>query len=182
VDFIQAGPPPVYLGYGSLSAINESDSTALMLRALEIAGQRGVILLPGEEAASARLPENVFAVQSVPHDWLFPRMAAVVHHGGAGTTAAGLRAGKPAVVVPFLGDQFFWGDRIFRLGVGPKPLRARQLTAEKLARAITAATTDERMARRAAAIGQRIRAEDGVARAVEAVESIVGPGGPAQME
>lgn len=176
VEFIQAGPPPVYLGYGSLSAVKGTDSAALMVRALQLAGQRGIVMLSAEEAESAHLPESVFALQSVPHDWLFPQMAVVVHHGGAGTTGAGLRAGIPTVVVPFLGDQFFWGDRVFRLGAGPRPVPAKQLTAEKLAGAIRAAAGDERMARRAAAIGNRIRSEDGIAAAVEVVESIVRKG------
>jgi UDP:flavonoid glycosyltransferase YjiC (YdhE family) len=106
----------------------------------------------------------------VPHDWLFPRTAAVVHHGGAGTTAAGLRAGVPSVVVPFMSDQPFWGRRVFALGAGPEPIPRKQLTAEKLARAISAAVTDPVIRRRAANVGRLIRAEDGVARAADLID------------
>jgi len=109
-------------------------------------------------------------VESVPYDWLFPRVAAVVHHGGAGTTSAGLRAGVPSIVVPFFGDQPFWGQRIADLGVGPAPIPRRTLTAARLAQAIRRAVTDEAMQQRAADLGARIRAEDGVARAVAVIQ------------
>jgi sterol 3beta-glucosyltransferase len=100
-------------------------------------------------------------------------MAAVVHHGGAGTSAAGLHAGVPAVVTPFFGDQPFWGQRIHALGVGPKTIPRPQLTADNLARVINAAVSDSGMAERAARLGEKIRAEDGIGRAVE----ILGQGG-----
>jgi sterol 3beta-glucosyltransferase len=96
-------------------------------------------------------------------------MAAVVHHGGAGTTAAGLRAGKPTVVCPYFHDQPFWGKVVHDLGAGPRPIPQRELTADRLAEAIQAATADEGVRQRAAALGEKIRAEDGVARAVEAI-------------
>jgi UDP:flavonoid glycosyltransferase YjiC (YdhE family) len=105
-------------------------------------------------------------VDGVPHSWLFPRMAAVVHHGGAGTTAAGLAAGLPSVVVPFHGDQPFWARRVADLGVGPAPIPRKKLTVDRLVRAIDAAVTDTAMRRRAADLGARISAEDGIARAV----------------
>ena len=96
-------------------------------------------------------------------------MVALVHHGGAGTTGAGLRAGKPTVTCPFFGDQPFWGRRVAALGVGPKPIPPRRLTAERLAQAIRSATTDEDMRTRAAEIGEKVRTEDGVARAVKII-------------
>jgi UDP:flavonoid glycosyltransferase YjiC (YdhE family) len=96
-------------------------------------------------------------------------MAAVVHHGGAGTTSAGLRAGVPSVIVPFFVDQPFWGQRVLELGVGPRPVPYTRLSAEKLADAIEVAVNDRGMRARAAALGARIRAENGVARAVEAI-------------
>jgi sterol 3beta-glucosyltransferase len=106
--------------------------------------------------------------RDIPHDWLFPQIAAVVHHGGSGTTAAGLRAGVPSVVIPFFGDQPFWGRCVAELGVGPSPISLKRLTVERLAGAIRAAIGDERMQARAAALSRQIRAEDGVTRAVEA--------------
>jgi UDP:flavonoid glycosyltransferase YjiC (YdhE family) len=109
-------------------------------------------------------------IGSAPHTWLFPRMAAVVHHGGAGTTAAGLRAGVPSIVVPFFGDQPFWGQRVAALGVGPAPIPRQKLTADALAQAIQHATTDTTMQRKAAELGAKIRAEDGVAEAVKQIE------------
>ncbi len=116
------------------------------------------------------LPDHVFQIDAAPHDWLFPRTAAVVHHGGAGTTAAGLRAGVPSIVVPFFADQDFWGERVHALGAGPKPIPQKQLTAEWLAEAIRVAVTDQAMRARAADLGRRIRAEDGVGRAVEVIQ------------
>jgi UDP:flavonoid glycosyltransferase YjiC (YdhE family) len=115
-------------------------------------------------------PENVFTIESIPHDWLFPRVAAAVHHGGSGTTAAALRAGIPMAVVPFFADQPFWGQRVAALGVGPAPIPRKQLTVERLATAIQIVTGDTGMRARAAALGERIRAEDGVARAVELIQ------------
>ena len=109
-------------------------------------------------------------IDSVPFDWLFPRMAAVVHHGGAGTTSMGLRAGVPAVVTPFMGDQPFWGRRVHELGAGPQPIPRRHLTAERLAQAIHAAVSDESMADTAARLGERIRGENGVATAISIIE------------
>ncbi|HKZ70928.1 MAG TPA: nucleotide disphospho-sugar-binding domain-containing protein [Anaerolineales bacterium] len=113
----------------------------------------------------------MFFVDNVPHAWLFPRMAAVVHHGGAGTTAAGLRSGVPSIIPAFAGDQVAWADRVVKLGVGPRVPGIKQLTAEKLANAIhTAAYGDSALRARAAALGAKIRAENGVARAVEIIE------------
>jgi UDP:flavonoid glycosyltransferase YjiC (YdhE family) len=114
---------------------------------------------------------NVFFVDNVPHAWLFPRMAAVVHHGGAGTTAAGLRSGVPSIIPAFAGDQVAWADRVVKLGVGPRVPGIKQLTAEKLAQAInTAAYGDSALRARAAALGEKIRAENGITRAVEVIE------------
>jgi UDP:flavonoid glycosyltransferase YjiC (YdhE family) len=115
-------------------------------------------------------PANVCFVDDVPHAWLFPKMAAVVHHGGAGTTSAGLRAGVPGIVTAFAGDQVAWAERVAVLGVGPRVPGIKSLTAEKLAAAIQTAVTDTGMRARAAALGQAIRVEDGVARAVEIIE------------
>jgi UDP:flavonoid glycosyltransferase YjiC (YdhE family) len=144
------------------------------MRAVSMTGRRAVVLTGWGGVHPAALPREILAVDWVPFDWLFPRMAAVVHHGGAGTTAAGLRAGVPTIIVPFFLDQFFWGRRVFELGVGPRPIPRRRLAADTLATAIRVAT-DSDMRGRAAALGARIRAENGVARAVATFERHMGP-------
>jgi sterol 3beta-glucosyltransferase len=172
VTFIEDGPPPVYIGFGSMGSRKPEETAHLILQALDETGQRGVLLAGWEGLRAERLPNSVYLAGSVPHSWLFPRMAAVVHHGGAGTTAAGLRAGVPSVVVPFFGDQGFWGRKVADLRVGPWPVPRKQLTAERLAAAIRRATSDEGMSRRAASLGQKIRAEDGTARAAEIIGKV----------
>jgi sterol 3beta-glucosyltransferase len=114
----------------------------------------------------------VLMVKSIPHAWLFPQMAAIVHHGGAGTTAAGLRSGVPSIVIPFFGDQPFWGQRVAELGVGPAPIPRQQLTVDRLAQAIQTAIADRTMRQRAAALGATIQAENGVANAVAIIQNL----------
>jgi sterol 3beta-glucosyltransferase len=111
--------------------------------------------------------DDIFKIERVPYDWLFPQTAAVVHHAGVGTLALGLRAGVPTVTVPFTRDELYWGWQVAGMGVGPAPILRTQLTAERLATALRCATSDEGMRDRVAALGRRIQAEDGVARAVE---------------
>ncbi|MGI5418766.1 glycosyltransferase [Actinomadura luteofluorescens] len=167
-EFLAAGPAPVYVGFGSMVP-KDAEMTGMAVRAaLKLAGVRGIV--QGDPATS---DEDVFAVQDVPHSWLFPRMAAVVHHGGAGTTAAGLRAGVPTVVCPFFGDQPYWGERVAALGAGPAPLPFRAMTVPRLAKKIRRAVQDQGMADRASELGQRIRDEDGVGRAQEIIDSLL---------
>ena len=163
--FLEDGPPPVYVGFGS-AAPDPEGSRAAALAALRRLGLRGVLVTGRSVMASPEVVE----IEGAPHDRLFPRMAAVVHHGGAGTTAEGLRAGRPTAVFPSnFGDQLFWGRRVHALGVGPEPVPQKRLTAEGMVAAIHSITDDEGMRRRAAALGEKIQAEDGVARAVEIV-------------
>lgn len=165
-DFLAAGLAPVAIGFGSMSNRNPAEMTRLIVAAVEKAGQRAVLLSGWQGLASTDLPNSILMIESAPHAWLFPRMAATVHHGGAGTTAAALGAGKPSLVIPFFGDQPFWGQRIADLGVGPAPIPRKRLTVDNLAQAIGQMTTDEAMRHRAAQLGESIRAEDGVARVV----------------
>jgi sterol 3beta-glucosyltransferase len=169
VDFLADGPPPVYVGFGSMGSKKSEQTADMVLDALARSGQRGVLSSGWGGLAKSDLPDGVFMVGSVPHAWLFSQMAAVVHHGGAGTTAAGLRAGVPSVVTPVMGDQGFWGQTVHRLGVGPKPIRRRDLTAGNLGDAIRVATSNKAMCERSAGLGRLIRAEDGVAAAVALV-------------
>ncbi len=168
--FLESGPPPVYVGFGSLNVGDSENKTRLVLRALELSGQRGVLLTGWGGLTRLPTSPNVLFVDNVPHAWLFPRMAAVVHHGGAGTTGAGLRSGAPSIIPAFAGDQVAWADLVVKSGVGPHVLGIKRLTAEKLAGAIHTAVNDSAMRARAAALGEKIRAENGVARAVEVIE------------
>ncbi len=167
--FLEAGPAPVYVGFGSMAGQNPRHLARIVVAALQQAGVRGFLASGWGGLQADDLPASLFALDQAPHDWLFPRMAAVVHHGGAGTTAAGLRAGKPTVICPFIADQPFWGERVFALGAGPAPIPHKQLTAERLVDAIRSATNDAAMQHSAQTLGQRIREEDGVARAMDII-------------
>lgn len=172
LDFLEAGPAPVYIGFGSMSQREPEQIADLVITALERTRQRAILLSGWCGLKSNNLPASVYMIDSIPHAWLFPRLAAVAHHGGAGTTAAGLRAGVPSVIIPFFGDQPFWGKRISDLGLGPEPIPRKKLTVERLAQAIQQAVTDEDMHRRVADLGSKIRAEDGVGKAVEIISQI----------
>lgn len=167
VDFLQSGSPPVYIGFGSMVRRDAKEITGVVLKALEMTNRRGVLAAGWGGLTDSDLPDNVLMVDFVPHEWLFPRMSAVVHHGGAGTTAAGLRAGVPSVIIPFFGDQPFWGWRVAELGVGPLPIPRKKLTAKLLAKAIDFAVNDEHVRKRAEKLGEAIRAERGVDNAVK---------------
>jgi sterol 3beta-glucosyltransferase len=167
--FLEAGPPPVYVGFGSIPSMDPVRTTSMVMEALATAGQRGILASGWGGLTAAPLAEHVYMLDAAPHDRLFPHVAAVVHHGGAGTTAAGLRTGKATVICPFFGDQPFWGRRVAALGVGPAPIAVRYLTAATLSEAIRRAVTDSDMQRRAAELGAMIREEDGVGRAVELI-------------
>lgn len=170
VNFLAAGPPPVYVGFGSMVDHERREVTQLVEQALVRSGQRAVLLEGWSDFGEAGLPDRIYRCESLPHSWLFPRMAAVVHHGGAGTTAAGLRAGKPTVIVPFFADQFFWGWCAYQLGAGPKAIPRKKLSADKLAQALRQAVNDTSMGANADRLGESIRAENGVARAVQLIE------------
>lgn len=168
VDFIADGPPPIYIGFGSTTESDPERLTEIVIKAIKLSGKRGILLSGWAGLSKDKMPNDVFLLEMIPHDWLFPQMAAVVHHGGAGTTAAGLRAGIPNIVIASQAEMYFWGRRVAALGVGPYPILRRELTAERLADAIRIATSDTGMKQRAAELGQRIRSEDGVANAVRA--------------
>jgi sterol 3beta-glucosyltransferase len=172
-SFLEEGEPPVYVGFGSMSGRNPEYFTKVVLEALQKSGQRGVIATGWGGMSVMSVPASVLVLDAAPHGWLFSRMAAVVHHGGAGTTAEGLRAGVPAVIVPFTVDQPFWGNTVKALGAGTEPIPAKGLTADKLAEAIQRATGDPKMRQRAESIGRLIRSEDGIGNAVEIVKQYV---------
>ncbi|KAF7516129.1 hypothetical protein PCG10_002467 [Penicillium crustosum] len=160
--FLNAGPPPIYLGFGSIVLDDPDTLTELIFAAARKTGQR-VLLSKGWGGMGAdqlRIPDGVFMLDNVPHDWLFHHVSCVVHHGGAGTTAAGIAAGRPTVVVPFFGDQPFWGAMIARAGAGPDPIPHKQLTVDNLAEAINVCLTP-RCLERARELASKIAAERG---------------------
>lgn len=170
--FLEAGEPPIYVGFGSMTGRDPQALTRLVLSAAQQVGRRLVIQAGWANLGEARLPEGIFLLQAAPHHWLFPHMCAVVHHGGAGTTAESLRAGRPTMIVPHIADQPYWGSRVAALGVGPPPIPRGRLTVANLAGAIHQAATDEAMRQRAEALGRAIRAEDGLAEALRWIEGL----------
>lgn len=174
ISFLEDGDPPVYIGFGSMGGENPEAMANLTIEALCQSGQRGVLLRGWGGLKPEMVPAEILVVDSVPHSWLFPRMAAVVHHGGAGTTAEGLRAGVPNFIVPFVFDQSFWGARVKALGLGPEPITHKQLTTERLAESIRRAVTDHQMRQRAIACGEAIRNENSLENAVRIIERYLG--------
>jgi sterol 3beta-glucosyltransferase len=172
LDFLQRGSPPVYIGFGSMRSRSPEGTADLVLQAIALTGQRAILQSGWGGLSKRNVPDTVFMADSIPHSWLFPRMAAVVHHGGAGTTAAGFRAGVPSIVIPFFGDQPFWGQRVAELGVGPNPIPRKQLTAERLAKEIHSVTTNRPMRQRAADLGAKIQSEDGIANVIAIVKAM----------
>lgn len=166
--FLDRGAPPVYVGFGSMRTGDPEATGRLVRTALRRAGLRGV--LAGDPATSE---EDMLVIGDTPHDWLFPRMAGVVHHGGAGTTASALRAGVPSLVCPFFGDQTYWAARVHGLGAGPRPLPARRLTAPVLAQRLYALTTNRAYTRASGRLSRALSFEDGTARACSVLDELV---------
>jgi UDP:flavonoid glycosyltransferase YjiC (YdhE family) len=171
VDFLDDGTPPVYVGFGSMPHKRADDTVEIVLEALKLSEHRGLLLKGWGGLSASDLPREVFMLDSAPHDWLFPRMAAVVHHGGAGTTAAGLRAGIPSVLIPHITDQPFWSERVRALGVGPPAMKWRKLDARRLAGAIRLAVEDMPMRVRSEQLGKKLQSEDGISKAVRIIEA-----------
>jgi UDP:flavonoid glycosyltransferase YjiC (YdhE family) len=176
LEFLMDSSLPIYFGFGSMVDHEQEEISQIAINALEETNHRGILLGGWSALGSGHLPDSIFRVDAVPHDWLFPRMGAVIHHGGAGTTAAGLRAGVPSVVVPSFGDQFFWGWRVYKLGAGPKPIPRNKLTVDNLVRAIHQIENDDNLKMKAAQIGQQIRSEKGIDAAVRMIESFARDG------
>jgi len=170
--FLDAGAPPVYVGFGSMP-FGAERNTQILRQALAIWGGRAIVSRGWGGINADDLPDTVFAVDEAPHDKLFPLMSAVVHHGGAGTTAASLRAGKPTFTLPQAYDQRYWGRRVRALGCGPAPVRLRNLTPEVLASALRELTTSKTFANNARTIGQVLSDEDGLGTAVNFIEATI---------
>jgi UDP:flavonoid glycosyltransferase YjiC (YdhE family) len=168
--FLEAGPAPVYVGFGSMPDAEPRATTELVLEAIARVGARVVIGAGWAGLGDVPLPEHAIRVEEAPHASLFPRCAAVVHHGGAGTTTTAARAGVPQIPVPFAVDQHYWARRVELLGLGPPGPSRRRLSAQRLAEALAAVLENELLAERAAEIGRRLRAE---ALAVDPVAAIL---------
>lgn len=169
-DFLAAGPPPVYIGFGSMAPARAERIATTALTALRRVGVRGIVHT-GWAGLNA-IDDDVITIDDTCHHWLFPRTAAVVHHAGAGTTAAGLRAGVPAVPVPVFHDQTFWADRLRSLGVSPTTLPLAGLTADRLTSAIRQAVHHPHHRYRARQIAARLAEEDSAKRALVALEDL----------
>ncbi|KAG8908117.1 Sterol 3-beta-glucosyltransferase [Tulasnella sp. 403] len=182
VSFIDSahalGKKVVYIGFGSIVVSDPEAMTRAVVEAIELSGVYAILSKGWSDRLSTKkhstqaevpeikLPPCIYPIQSIPHDWLFPRIDAACHHGGAGTTGASLRAGIPTIIKPFFGDQFFWGDRVEAMDVGSC---VRKLTVDNLTEALRAATTSTKQIEKAKLLGQKIRAEKGVDNAVEAI-------------
>lgn len=165
--FLAAGPPPIYIGFGSIIVDDPYGMTKLIFDAICRTGQRALVSKGWVGlGADEKMSENVFLIGDVPHDWLFKRVSCVVHHGGAGTTAAGIVQGRPTVVIPFFGDQMFWGAMVAMVGAGPTPVPYRKLTAARLAAAIMEALTPEAL-QKAAELAARMSKERGAEAGAE---------------
>ena len=170
-NFLAAGEAPIYIGFGSMTGF---DHARLLDALAEAAAGRRVLFQAGWSGIdTSALPGNFLAIGDTPHDWLFPRTAAVIHHGGSGTSHSAARSGVPSIVVPFAGDQFFWAERLRLAGVAPAAVDGRRPDAAAFARALDAAQTGT-CRERARALGERMRAENGVVTAVRELERIVG--------
>ncbi len=182
-SFLEAGPPPVYVGFGSMTHPRTTELTRAVVDGVLATGARLLLargsgaLAPREVAARGE-GSRVLALdgwEGVPHEWLLPRVAVVIHHGGPGTLGAAVRAGRPQVCCPFGMDQPFWAGRARLLGVSPPPLPVRRLTAVRLAARVRDIVTDARYRERAEALGRRVRTEeDGTSRAVTEIEALAG--------
>jgi sterol 3beta-glucosyltransferase len=173
--FVEGGEPPIVITFGSMYGVDAGALTRLLLEAIAKTGRRAVVQAGWAGLGDVPLPDHVLRTEFVSHEWLFPRAACVVHHGGAGTTAAVLRAGVPSVIAYHLGDQQFWARHTARLGVSTATVPQKKLTATWLAEQIGRALGDATLRQRARDLGDAIRREDGVRRAVDLIETHLHP-------
>ncbi|KAI9923710.1 hypothetical protein MW887_008337 [Aspergillus wentii] len=167
LEFLEAGPPPIYIGFGSIVVDDPDGLTGIILAAVKASGQRALVSKGwGGLGADQIEHADVFFLDNCPHNWLFPRVSAVIHHGGAGTTATGLAFGRPTAIVPFFGDQPFWGMLVAMNGAGPEPIPFKQLTTHRLVEAIRYCLEPE-TGKNAKALSEKIQSENGALRAME---------------
>lgn len=170
-DFIENGPPPIAVAFGSTSTAKLDRLLRKIVEALDISNQRGIIV--GKKPAGLECAGIFWQAEYIPYDWLFKRSAGVIHHGGAGTTGEALRAGVPNIILPFTSDQPFWGRQVCKLGAGPKPIPAKQMLTADLARSISLVISDQEIKANAKHIGKLLRGEDGVQEAVRIIHDLL---------
>jgi sterol 3beta-glucosyltransferase len=174
VDFLQAGSPPVYVGFGSVSGRKPELITNMVVEVLLRLKQRAILATGWGGLSHRDLPESIFQIEAAPHDWLFPRVATAIHHGGPGTTAAALRAGIPSIIIPFLADQLFWSRQISAQGLGPRFISEKRLSIKTLSAAIADSLQNPRIRNRAMEVGKSISQENGISRAVDIFNKVIG--------
>jgi UDP:flavonoid glycosyltransferase YjiC (YdhE family) len=167
--FLEAGPPPVYAGFGSMPRRDQIRNTAVFVAAARLSGQRAVIGKFWDEPCEFSNSQDIFFIQKYPHLKLFPKMAAVIHHGGAGTTASTAISGVPQIIVPHLLDQYYWGNQVYQSRLGPRPVRRGELTAKKLAAAIRQCLSDGQYRQKAGETAGIIKQRDGLALTVSEI-------------
>lgn len=170
--FIEAAKKPIAIGFGSQNTKDISSALHLIEKALNQTNTQAILTIPSKWHGEIK-SKNIFPIDYVPHDWLYQQVTVAIHHGGAGTTSASLHAGTPTITMPLAIDQFFWGERVYKIGAGPKPIPQRKLTAEKLADAIHIALTDEAMKARAKSIGEALSRENGIQVAVSQMRKMI---------
>lgn len=171
--FLKAGEKPIYIGFGSMVGGSFPEMQRMILEALKMTGQRAILASGWRALANDHLPDNAYCVGYVPHGWLFTQVKAVVHHGGAGTTAAGLQAGKPTLIIPFGGDQPYWGNRVRACGAGPAPIPRRSLSVPLLAERLQQ-LDDKQICLQAERLGRQLADENGCENACDILESLPG--------
>ncbi len=169
-EFINAGTAPIYVGFGSMAGKTPGRLAKVIIEALRLANVRAIMATGWGGLELEKLPCSILKITHAPHEWLFPKMAAVIHHGGAGTTAAGLRAGCPTIICPFIADQPFWGWQVHKLGVGSEPIPQQRLTPENLAQAIRLVIGSSDIKNNAQLLAEKIRNEDGITSAIDLIE------------
>lgn len=169
--FLVSGVPPVYLGFGSMIEPDPGRTTRMLLEAVQSTGLRAVISRGWAQLGGVNLPANCCIADNAPHSLLFPRTAVIVHHGGAGTVFTAAQAGIPQIIIPYLLDQYYWADRLYHLGISPRPIKRSNLSAKRLASAIKMCITDRTMQKRARQIANTLQNTQGVEAAVSYLES-----------
>lgn len=170
--FLEAGPPPVYIGFGSMPHVDTARLNQVILSAVQSAGTRAILATGWGALSPGNANGHILQIDGAPHDWLFPQCRAVVHHGGAGTTHEALRAGLPSLVCPFFGDQGFWGARVRQAGCGPSPIPVKKLTEARLGDALNALHAPH-YAEAAQELGQKMRIEGGVENGLQRLDAVL---------